>query len=255
MAGSSLSRSSAASAASAATVGALPRLVVGTRSAHKLRELRQLLQLDGVELVSLDDLGIPGEPVEDGATFETNAAIKARFAVRASGLPSLADDSGLEVDALGGGPGVRTRRYAGEMATDLDNNAKLLRELAGLPPERRGARYVCVLALALPDEAGPHGGQRLILRRGTCRGRIAGAEQGSGGFGYDPLFEPASEPPGGRTLGLWSADEKNAISHRAGAARRMTPVLASLGLGTPRTQRIEGGGSPSPASPLPRANR
>ena len=194
-------------------------------------------------------------PAPTGATFETNAAIQARFAVRASGLPSLADDSGLEVDALGGGPGVRTRRYAGEMATDLDNNAKLLRELAGLPPERRGARYVCVLALALPDEAGPHGGQRLILRRGTCRGRIAGAEQGSGGFGYDPLFEPASEPPGGRTLGLWSADEKNAIAHRAGAARRMTPVLASLGLGTPRTQRIEGGGSPSPASPLPRANR
>ena len=233
MAGSSSSHSSHGSAAPAAAA-ALPRLVVATRSAHKLRELRQLLRLDGVELVSLDDLGIPGEPVEDGATFETNAAIKARFAVRASGLPSLADDSGLEVDALDGGPGVRTRRYAGEAATDADNNAKLLRELGGLPPDRRGARYVCVLALALPGDAGPRGGQRLIFRRGTCRGRIAAAEQGSGGFGYDPLFEPASEPPGGRTLGLWSAEEKNAISHRAGAARRMTPVLASLGLGTPR---------------------
>ena len=213
---------------------ARPRLVVATRSSHKLRELRQLLQLDGVDLVSLDDLGIPGEPVENGATFETNAAIKARFAARASNMPSLADDSGLEVDALGGGPGVRTRRYAGEAATDADNNAKLLRELGDLPPERRGARYVCVLALALPAATGLRGGLRLVLRRGTCRGRIAFAEQGSGGFGYDPLFEPLSEPPGGRTLGLWSAEEKNAISHRARAARRMTPVLVSLGLGVPR---------------------
>jgi XTP/dITP diphosphohydrolase len=237
---SCLSRRARRSPRSAARVakasGARPRLVVATRSAHKLRELRQLLQLDGVELVSLDTLGIPDEPVEDGGTFETNAAIKARFAARASGLPSLADDSGIEVDALGGGPGVRTRRYAGETATDADNNAKLLRELGDLPAERRGARYVCVLALALPDEAGPRGGQAVIFRRGTCRGRIATREQGSGGFGYDPLFEPAGEPPGGRTLGLWTAEEKNRISHRAKAAARMTPVLASLGLGTPRRE-------------------
>jgi XTP/dITP diphosphohydrolase len=211
-----------------------PRLVVATRSTHKLRELRQLLELDGLDLVSLDELGIPGDPVEDGATFEANAAIKARFAARASGLPALADDSGLEVDALEGGPGVRTRRYAGEDATDADNNAKLLRELRGLPAERRGARYVCALALALPDRTGPRGGLPLVFRRGTCRGRIADEERGSGGFGYDPLFEPAGEPPGGRTLGLWSAEEKNRISHRARAARAMTPVLASLGLGVPR---------------------
>ena len=211
-----------------------PRLVVATRSPHKLRELRQLLQLDGVDLVSLDELGIPGDPVEDGATFEANAAIKARFAVRATGLPSLADDSGLEVDALGGGPGVRTRRYAGETATDADNNARLLRDLQGLPPERRGARYVCVLALALPARTGSRGGLPLIVRRGTCRGRIADREQGSGGFGYDPLFEPLGEPPGGRTLGLWSAEEKNRISHRARAARAMTPVLVAAGLGVPR---------------------
>lgn len=210
-----------------------PRLVVATRSEHKLRELRQLLRLDGVDLVSLDDLGIPGEPVEDGRTFEANAAIKARFAARASRLPSLADDSGLEVDALAGGPGVRTRRYAGESATDADNNAKLLRELEGLPPGLRGARYVCVLALALPERSGARGGLPLILRRGTCRGRIAVAERGSGGFGYDPLFEPLGEPPGGRTLGLWSAEEKNRISHRSRAARSMTPVLASLELGRP----------------------
>jgi XTP/dITP diphosphohydrolase len=209
---------------------ARPRLVVATRSEHKLRELRELLRLERAELVSLDELGIGGDdPVEDGETFETNAAIKARAAILATGLPTMADDSGLEVDALGGGPGVRTRRYAGEDATDLENNAKLLRELAGLPPDRRGARYVCVLALALPGEVGPRGGQRVTFTRGTCRGRIAAEPRGSGGFGYDPIFEPASEPPGGRTLGLWSPAEKHAISHRARAARRMAPRLAALG--------------------------
>ncbi len=208
---------------------AQPRLLVATRSTHKLRELRELLQLDHAELVSLDELGIPGDPVEDGETFETNAAMKARFGARASGLPTLADDSGLEVDALDGGPGVRTRRYAGEDATDADNNRKLLAALDGLPPERRGARYVCVLALALPDRAGPRGGLDVDLARGTCRGRIAVAPRGTGGFGYDPIFEPASEPPGGRTLGLWTPAEKNAISHRARAARRMAPRLVAHG--------------------------
>ena len=207
---------------------ARPRLVVATRSTHKLRELRELLELDA-ELVSLDDLGVPGDPVEDGATFETNARIKARFAARATGLPTLADDSGIEIDALGGGPGVRTRRYAGEHASDADNNVKLLRALAGLPPERRGARYVCVLALALASATGPRGGLPMIIRRGTMHGRIATAARGTGGFGYDPIFEPATEPPGGRTVGLWSAAEKHRISHRARAARRMAPVLRRLG--------------------------
>jgi XTP/dITP diphosphohydrolase len=205
------------------------RLLVATRSVHKLRELRELLQLDHTTLVSLDDLGIEGDPVEDGETFETNAAIKARFGVRAGGLPTLADDSGIEVDALDGAPGVRTRRYAGEDATDAANNAKLLAALAGLPADRRGARYVCVLALALPEDAGPRGGVRLVTARGTCRGRIATEPRGTQGFGYDPIFEPASEPPGGRTLGLWTPAEKNAISHRARAARRMAPRLAALG--------------------------
>jgi XTP/dITP diphosphohydrolase len=205
------------------------RILVATRSTHKLRELRELLSLGRDTLVSLDDLGIPGDPVEDGETFETNATIKARFGLRASGLPTLADDSGIEVDALGGAPGVRTRRYAGEDATDEDNNAKLLAALAGLPPERRGARYVCVLALALPGYAGPRGGVTVTMTRGTCRGRIATGPRGTGGFGYDPIFEPAAEPPGGRTLGLWTPAEKNAISHRARAARRMAPKLAALG--------------------------
>jgi XTP/dITP diphosphohydrolase len=202
------------------------RLLVATRSPHKLRELRELLDLPNVNLVSLDEAGIEGEPVEDGATFEANARLKAGFYGRASGLPTLADDSGLEVDALGGGPGVRTRRYAGDDATDADNNAKLLRELEGLGPERRGAQYVCVLALALPDEP-------VRVRRGTCRGRIARAPKGTGGFGYDPIFVPVATPPGDapadRSLGEWSAEDKNRISHRAQAARRMSRLLRSTG--------------------------
>jgi XTP/dITP diphosphohydrolase len=201
------------------------RLVVATRSTHKLAELRQLLDVPGTELVSLDDLGVEGDVDETGATFEANAALKARHAARATGLPALADDSGLEVAALGGGPGVRTRRYAGEQATDAQNNAKLLAALDGLPPDRRGARYVCVLALARPSDAGPRGGIPVTLVRGTCRGRIAAAPRGLGGFGYDPIFEPRSEAPGGRTLGEWSAEDKNAISHRGAAARRMSPIL------------------------------
>ena len=205
------------------------RLLIATHSAHKLAELRELLRLDRGELVSLGDLEITDDPAETGRTFATNARIKARFGARASGLPTLADDSGLEVDALGGGPGVRTRRYAGEQATDGENNAKLLAALVGLPPARRGARYVCVLALALPEATGPRGGLTIREVRGTCRGRIATAPRGIGGFGYDPIFEPQSEPPGGRTLGLWTPAEKNRISHRAAAARRMTPILRGLG--------------------------
>jgi XTP/dITP diphosphohydrolase len=208
-----------------------PRLLVATRSGHKLAELRDLLSVERAELVTLDDLGVAENIDETGATFESNARLKARFGARATGLPTLADDSGLEVEALDGGPGVRTRRYAGETATDDDNNAKLLAELARLPPERRAARYVCVLALALPEAAGPRGGLPVRVVRGTCRGRIATEARGAGGFGYDPIFEPESEPPGGRTLGLWTLEEKNRISHRAAAARRMTPILRELGFG------------------------
>jgi XTP/dITP diphosphohydrolase len=212
-------------------VAAPRRLLVATRSAHKLRELRELLAVPAdVELLGPDDVGIEGEPDETGATFETNAAIKARYYASRSGLPTLADDSGLEVDALGGAPGVYTRRYSGPNATDDSNNEKLLRELRDVPADRRGARYVCVLALARPGDVGPRGGVQMVLRRGTCRGRIAARAKGDGGFGYDPIFEPASEPPGGRTLGEWSAAEKNAISHRSRAAARMRPLFRDLGL-------------------------
>jgi XTP/dITP diphosphohydrolase len=234
--------------------GSRRRLLVATRSRHKLRELGELLALlPDVELLSPDDLGIEDEPEETGETFETNARIKARFYARRSGLATLADDSGLEVAALGGAPGVRTRRFSGPDATDERNNEKMLHDLAGLPPERRGARYVCVLALALPREAGltgalpgdPSAARRaaatpgepprlgalpIAVRRGTCRGRIAEGSRGGGGFGYDPIFEPAHEPPGGRTLGQWSAAEKHAISHRSRAAARMRPLLRELGL-------------------------
>ena len=206
-----------------------PRLLIATRSAHKLAELRDLLALDRSELVSLDDFAVEGDVEETGSTFEANARLKARHGARLTGLPTLADDSGLEVDALDGGPGVRTRRYAGENATDVDNNAKLLAALAGVPPELRTARYVCALALALPDATGPLGGLPVRLVRGTCRGRIAAAAWGTSGFGYDPIFQPASEPPGGRTLGEWSQAAKNKISHRGAAARRMRPILLDLG--------------------------
>ena len=130
-------------------------------------------------------------------------------------------------------PGVYTRRYAGPDATDADNNAKLLRALTGVAAERRGARYVCVLALALPGEAGPAGrAADHHPPRDLPRPDRARAPEGGGGFGYDPIFEPASEPPGGQTLGEWSAEAKNAISHRSRAAARMAPVLRRLA-GTP----------------------
>jgi XTP/dITP diphosphohydrolase len=211
------------------TASAAPRLLVATRSAPKLAELRDQLRLEGATLLSLDDLGIADEPVEDGATFAANAALKARFYARRTGLPTLADDSGLEVDVLGGGPGVRTRRFAGEDATDAENNARLLAALGDLPPERRGARYRCVLALALPEAVGPRGGLPVRLARGSFSGRIATHPRGANGFGYDPIFEPASEPPGGATVGEWPPERKAAVSHRARAARQMARILVGLG--------------------------
>jgi XTP/dITP diphosphohydrolase len=151
---------------------------VATRSTHKLRELRDLLHPHRVELVTLDEAGVaPGhEPVEDGSSLAANARLKARYYARLTGQLTLADDSGIEVDLLGGGPGVHTRRYSGPEATDERNNVKLLGELAGAPADRRGARYVCVLALA--DGRAAAGGQRggvpiVAETRGTCRGRIA----------------------------------------------------------------------------------
>jgi XTP/dITP diphosphohydrolase len=199
------------------------RVLLATRSVHKLSELRDLLELPATELVSLSDLGVPGEAIEDGPTFEANALIKAHWGLAATGLPTLADDSGIEVEALGWAPGVRTRRFAGETATDTDNNAKLLAVLAGLPADGRRARYVCVLTFLQRDDAEP------LVTRGVFEGRIAAAPRGSGGFGYDPIFEPLFEPVGGRTVGQMSAAEKNTMSHRAIAGRAMGDALRSRG--------------------------
>ena len=199
------------------------RLLIATGSQHKFAELSELLDLPVAELVSLADLGLADSADETGSTFEENARLKALHYAELSGLPTLADDSGIEVDALGGRPGVRTRRYAGAQATDEANNVKLLEELAGFfGPDERTARYRCVLALA-------EDGTVVEQTVGTFDGRIAFEPRGSGGFGYDPIFEPLSEPPGGRTVGELSATEKNAISHRAHAARAMHPLLVARG--------------------------
>jgi XTP/dITP diphosphohydrolase len=176
-----------------------------------------------VTFVAPDDVGIVDEPEEDARTFRGNALLKARHYAARSGMPTLADDSGLEVDALDGGPGVRTKRFAGPNATDADNNALLLRRLDGLPPERRGARYRCVLAFLDGPAAEP------LVRSGSFAGRIAARPKGTGGFGYDPIFEPLGEPPGGRTVGLLSAEEKGRLSHRGKAARAMARALRERG--------------------------
>jgi XTP/dITP diphosphohydrolase len=207
---------------SAASDGPARRLLIATGSAHKLAELRALLDLPATELVSLADVGSADDAAEAGQTFLDNASQKALEYAGRSGLPTLADDSGLEVDALGGRPGVRTRRYAGPSATDAENNELLLAELAEVPPPARTARYQCVLALAEGDKV-------VEVSQGTFEGRIAGAPRGTGGFGYDPIFEPAGEPVGGRTVGQLTAAEKNAISHRAQAARAMRELLRRRG--------------------------
>jgi len=198
------------------------KLLIATGSKHKLEELRELLDLPNTDLVSLRDEGITDEADETGLTFEQNARIKAQYYWWEYGLATLADDSGIEVDALEGNPGVYTRRYAGENATDEDNNTKLLSELEGLPPDKRTARYQCILVLVEDGEVVEH-------TEGTFEGRVADAPRGDGGFGYDPIFEPLTEKPGGRTVGQMTADEKNKVSHRAIAARAMRELLIARG--------------------------
>jgi XTP/dITP diphosphohydrolase len=204
-------------------VGIRHRLLIATGSEHKLEELRTLLDLPNTDLVSLVDVGITDDVDETGATFEDNARLKARHYGAASGLPTLADDSGIEVDALGGRPGVKTRRYAGLDATDEKNNRKLLGEMAGFyGPDERTARYKCVLVFF-------EDGAIAETTRGTFEGRVAFAPKGKGGFGYDPIFEPLTEKPGGRTVGELSAEEKNRVSHRALAAMGMRELLIARG--------------------------
>ena len=195
-------------------------LVIATFNSHKLREIRAILPELPAALKALGDFPGAEPAVEDGATLGENALKKAVEAARFTGQWALADDTGLEVDALGGAPGVRSARYAGEDADPARNNARLLSELAGLPPERRSARFACVVALASP--AG-----ETVTARGTLEGRIGLAPRGGNGFGYDPLFVPAG---GDRTLAEFSEAEKNAASHRGAALRGLLPeLLARLG--------------------------
>ncbi len=170
-----------------------------------------MLRIPGIRWRSLEVFPhVPAIP-ERGTTFRQNAVTKARVVARATGQWALADDSGLEVAALKGAPGVRSARFAGRQGDDAANNATLLRRLKGIPPSRRGARYRCVLALASPTKV-------LAVAEGTLAGRIANQPAGRGGFGYDPLF---LVPPGGKTVAQLSAAAKNRISHRAKAAARM----------------------------------
>ena len=199
--------------------------MIATGSSHKLKELAAMLDLPHTRLLSLRDVGLDDTAEETGETFEENAVIKALHYARLSGMPTLADDSGIEVDAMDGRPGVRTRRYAGPDATDEDNNVKLLGELSSLgatAPDQRTARYQCVLVLV--EDGG-------VVERsyGTFEGRVALDSRGDGGFGYDPIFEPDTEPVGGRTVGEMPIEEKNEVSHRAQAARAMREKLIARG--------------------------
>jgi XTP/dITP diphosphohydrolase len=236
--------------------GAPPRLLLATRNPGKLRELRSILAGVPVELVGLDDAGA-GEPPgveETGATFLENALLKARAYAAWSGMAAVADDSGLEVDALGGGPGVRSARYAGEGAGDQANLDLLLRELAGVPPDRRTARFRCAAVLAdpaaadaadaadageaQPDAARPAGGgsrPHEWSAEAAWEGRLLDEPRGSGGFGYDPVFVPE-----GWKVTSAEVDEatKDAASHRGRAFRALRPAIQTWARarGEPRAQ-------------------
>jgi len=202
-------------------------MVLASGNSGKLRELRQSLGDLPLRVIGLGELAPLDEPVEDGHTFADNARLKAIYYARATGHWCLADDSGLVVDALGGAPGVRSARYAqddcppgADRATlTAANNARLLRELGRRPTENRTARFVCALALADAD------GKVLLETAGTLEGLIAHAPRGNNGFGYDPLF---LIPDKGVTAAELTAEEKNAISHRGKAVRRLGEMLREL---------------------------
>ena len=192
------------------------RLLIATHNPGKLIELTWLLGDLPFDLVSLADAGIHHQVDETGATLEQNAALKAETYARLSGLPTLADDSGLEVDALDGAPGPLSSRYAGDNATDADRIAFLLRKLDNILAGDRTARFRCVIAVAWPG--GP-----LELHSGACEGRIYGAPRGSNGFGYDPIF---FIPAMGRTMAELTTAQKNRVSHRSEAARKAAVALS-----------------------------
>jgi len=197
------------------------KIVVATRNRHKVTEIGVLLAEAGlaIEPVTIDEIAPDAALVENEETFEGNALAKARQASIAGGLPAIADDSGIEADALGGAPGVRSARWAGEPCDDARNNEKMLREMAGVPAEKRTARYRC--AAAFVDVAA--GAE--IVRAGACEGVLLTALRGSGGFGYDPLF---LIPSLGRTMAEINLAEKNKLSHRAAAFRSLAEALRGI---------------------------
>lgn len=194
----------------------MTRIVLASRNAHKLEELRRILaeQLPEVELVGDDG----PEPVENGLTFEENALIKARAAAARTGLPAIADDSGISVDVLGGSPGIFSARWAGPARSDADNLQLLLHQLADVADGARGARFVAAAAVAMPD------GRELAVR-GEWPGEILRERRGEGGFGYDPIFLPEGET---RSAAELAPAEKDAVSHRRRAFTALAPRLAEL---------------------------
>ena len=194
----------------------VPRLVLATRNSGKVREISAVYADLGARLSGLEDWPELGDLPEEGETYAENAASKALTVARATGYPALADDSGVEIDALGGGPGVRSRRLLGDAASDEVRNAYVVSQLAGLPASRRGARYRAVIAVATPDG-------RVETFEGVCEGAIAERPRGMGGFGYDPIFEIAGD---GRTMAEVPIEVKNEISHRARALRAAQAAVA-----------------------------
>lgn len=190
------------------------KLVVATNNQGKVRELKKMLEPLGFEPVSLKDEGLEIEAVEDGETFAANARIKAEAVYEVVHCPVIADDSGLEIDFLGGAPGIYSARYAGENATDKERMEKVLTELEGTDESLRTARFVCALYCILDDDT-----QYSVL--GTCDGVIGTEPIGDNGFGYDPIFVVAD----GRTMAQLDESEKNEISHRANALRKLAQVL------------------------------
>jgi XTP/dITP diphosphohydrolase len=198
----------------------MKKILLASNNPGKVREIQAILADHDMEIIPQSVFDIP-EAAETGMTFIENAILKARHATKLSGLPAIADDSGLEVDVLAGAPGVYSARYAGEGATDADNNAKLLRELQGVPDEWRTARFRCVMVF-LRHERDPSP----IIGQGVWEGIILRAVRGEGGFGYDPLFQV---PEQGGTSAELSAAEKNRLSHRGKALRELAARLAESG--------------------------
>ncbi len=199
-------------------------LVLASHNRKKSEEIQALLAPYQFRVVPVSDFPHVGEVIEDGETFAANAAKKASEVARQTGLWTIGEDSGLEVDALGGAPGVFSARYSGDDATDEDNNAKLIDALDGIPDERRGARYVCHAAVA--DSTG-----RIVLHvEASCRGRIVARPRGENGFGYDPHF---LIPEYHRTFGELSPLVKQCLSHRSRAFRKLIPLLVAEFAGTP----------------------